>query len=251
MFYNRDLSWLGFNFRVLQEAANKEMPLYERIKFLSIFSSNLDEFFRVRYPSVFAVTRLKPKIQQQVSIGLNEDIADKIQTEINRQLNVFGSILTQEIIPLLRENGIIFYYNSEIRSEHIPQIREIFLSQVLSFIQPLYLEGNIGREFIPEHNQLYLVVALKENEQANYKHAIVNIPSKKLRRFFVLTPLDNYEYVIFIDDIIRENLDCLFPGFQLAGVYSVKFNRDSELHLDEEYTGNLLLKIEKQLKKRD
>lgn len=251
MFYNRDLSWLGFNFRVLQEAANKDIPLYERIKFLSIFSSNLDEFFRVRYPSVFAVTRLKPKIQQQVSVTLTEDIPDKIQTEINRQLNVFGSILTQEVIPALREHGIIFYYNTEIRPEHIPQIREIFLSQVLSFIQPLYLEGDIGREFIPENNQLYLVVVLKENEQANLKHAIVNIPSKRLRRFFVLSPLDNYEYVIFIDDIIRENLNCLFPGFQIAGVYSVKFNRDSELHLDEQYAGNLLMKIEKQLKKRD
>jgi polyphosphate kinase len=251
MLYNRDLSWLGFNLRVLQEAANKDVPLFERIKFLSIFSSNLDEFFRVRYPSVFAIYKMNRKVQMRVSGGLNEDIPDKIQTEINRQLNIFGSILTKEIIPLLKENGIIFYYNEPIRTEHIHEVRELFLSRVLSFIQPLYLEGDIGKEFIPENNQLYLVVVLKEPEHASLKHAIINIPSKKLTRFFVLNRLDNYEYVIFIDDVIRENLDCLFPGFEIVGVYSVKFNRDSELHLDEDYTGDLLAKIEKQLKKRD
>lgn len=251
MFYNRDLSWLGFNLRVLQEAANKEVPLFERIKFLAIFSSNLDEFFRVRYPSVFAFSKLKPKVQLQASGGLNDDIPDKIQTEINRQLNIFGSILTEEIIPSLKENGIIFYYNQPIRKEHTHEIRDLFLSKVLSFIQPLYLEGNIGKEFIPENNQLYLVVILKEPDQVNFKHAIVNIPSDKLARLFVLTPLDGFEYVIFIDDIIRENLNCLFPGYEIVGVYSVKFNRDSELHLDEEFVGDILAKIERQLKKRD
>ncbi|TDH25100.1 polyphosphate kinase 1 [Segetibacter sp. 3557_3] len=251
MLYNRDLSWLGFNYRVLQEAANKTVPLFERLKFLAIFSSNLDEFFRVRYPSVFAFSKLNRKTQQQVSIGLNEELPDKIQTEINRQLNHFGSILTGEIIPELKETGIIFYYNSPIRPEHTNEIREIFLSKVLSFIQPLYLESEIGKAFSPENNQLYLVVVLKEADIASFKHAIINIPSDKLNRFFELTPLDGNEYVIFIDDIIRENLDCLFPGFEIAGVYSVKFNRDSELHLDEEYSGDLLGKIEKQLKKRD
>ncbi len=251
MFYNRDLSWLGFNYRVLQEAANKTVPLFERLKFLAIFSSNLDEFFRVRFPALFAFSKLSRKTQMQVSVGVNEDLPNKIQTEINRQLNLFGTVLVEDIIPALKENGINFYYNAPIRDEHIAEIRELFLSKVLSFIQPLYLEGDIGRDFVPENNQLYLVVILKEAEQASFKHAIINIPSDKLPRFFILSPINEVEYVIFIDDIIRENLDCLFPGFQISGVYSVKFNRDSELNLDEEYSGDLLVKIEKQLKKRD
>ena len=251
MFYNRDLSWLGFNYRVLQEAADKEVPLYERLKFLSIFSSNLDEFFRVRYPSVIALSKLDRKTRMQVSIGSTEDIPEKIQNEINRQLDLFGSILLKEIIPELKENGIIFYYNNEIKQEHIPEIKEIFLSNVLSFIQPIFLDGNTTHSFLPENNHLYFVVSLKENNQGLLKQAMVNIPSNKLQRFFTLAPLDGNEYVIFIDDIVRENLVSLFPGLEIIGVYSIKFNRDAELHLVDEYSGDLLTKIEKQLKKRD
>ncbi len=251
MFYNRDLSWLGFNFRVLQEAADKDVPLYERLKFLSIFSSNLDEFFRVRYPSVIALSKLDRKTRMQVSLGSTEDIPEKTQNEINRQLEIFGSILLKEIIPELKDTGIIFYYNSEIRQEHIAEVKEIFLSNVLSFIQPIFLDGNNANSFLPENNQLYLVVSLKENNQGLLKQAIVNIPSNKLQRFFTLTPLEGFEYVIFIDDIVRENLVSLFPGLEIIGVYSIKFNRDAELHLVDEYSGNLLNKIEKQLKKRD
>ena len=251
MFYNRDLSWLGFNLRVLKESADSNVPLYERIKFLAIFSSNLDEFFRVRYPAVIALSKLDRKTRLQISFGSTNDIQEKIQNEIAHQLEIFGTILINEIIPLLKENGIIFYYNSEIRPEHIPEIRELFLSQVLSFIQPIFLDGKNQQTFLPENNQLYFVVTLKEHDQGVLKQAIINIPSTKLTRFFVLCPYDNYEYVIFIDDIIRPNLVYLFPGLEILSVYSIKFNRDAELHLTDEYSGNLLNKIEKQLKKRD
>jgi polyphosphate kinase len=251
MFYNRDLSWLGFNYRVLQEAADPNVPLFERIKFLSIFSSNLDEFFRVRYPSVIALSKLDKKVKLQMNFGNLDDITEKVQEEINRQLDTFGSILTEQIIPGLRDNNIFFYYKTAIRPEHIPEIREIFLSQVLSFIQPIFLDGDNNKSFMPENNQLYFVVTLEENNKGILKQAIINIPSAKLKRFFVLTPLEDCEYVVFIDDIIRENLVYLFPGLDIIGVFSIKFNRDAELHLAEDYTGDLLDKIEKQLKKRD
>ena len=251
MFYNRDLSWLGFNYRVLQEAGDIKVPLYERIKFLSIFSSNLDEFFRVRYPAVLAISKLDRKIRLQVSPGSTDDIPERIQNEINRQLQLFGQQLIEEIIPALFKNGIIFYYNSEIRLEHIPEMREFFLSQVLSFIQPIFLDGRNKHRFLPENNQLYFVVTLKEAGQGVLKQAIINIPSAKLNRFIVLSPINNIEYVCFIDDIVRENLPYLFPGLEIISVCSIKINRDAELHLTDEYSGDLLTKIEKQLKKRD
>src|SRR5690348_12945281 len=99
MYINRDLSWLTFNLRVLQEAADETVPLYERLKFLAIFSSNLDEFFRVRYPSVIALEKLKKKTQKQANPAADEDIVEKVQTEINTQLNYFGKILNEQIIP--------------------------------------------------------------------------------------------------------------------------------------------------------
>lgn len=248
--YNRDLSWLGFNLRVLQEAADPGVPLFERLKFLAIFSSNLDEFFRVRYPGVVALSILNKKTLKAIQ-GIEENIAEKVQDEIKKQLNYFGSILHEEILPMLKKEGIIFYYNMPIRTEHLPEIREIFLSHVLSFIQPIYLDGKPGNGFMPENNHLYFVITLEENADGPLKQAIVNIPSEKIKRFFTLTPLDGNEYVIFLDDIVRENLVYIFPGLHILGVYSIKVNRDAELYLSDEFSGNLLGKIEGQLKKRD
>jgi polyphosphate kinase len=234
----------------LQEASDDTVPLYERMKFLAIFSSNLDEFFRVRYPSVIAFSKIKGKTRNKASVVMAEDTAEKIQNEINRQLRFFANVLTEEIIPALKKNGIVFYYNSSIRPEHRKEIKEIFLSDVLAFIQPIFLEAT-SQSFLPENNQLYFVVTLKEPDHGILKQAIVNIPSDKVSRFFSLTPLDGEEYVIFLDDIIRENLHLLFPKLTILSVYSVKLNRDAELNLQDEYSGNLLNKIEKQLKKRD
>lgn len=248
--YNRDLSWLGFNLRVLQEAADPQVPLYERLKFLSIFSSNLDEFFRVRYPGIIALSVLNKKTRKAIQ-GTDENIAEAVQDEINRQLNLFGSVLHNEILPSLQENRITFYYDAPLRSEHLPEIREIFLSDILSFIQPIYLDGKTEKGFMPENNRLYFVTTLQENNDGILKQAIVNIPSEKTRRFFSLTPLDEINYVIFLDDIVRENLVHVFPGLQILGVYSIKVNRDAELYLSDEYSGDLLQKIESQLKKRD
>ena len=251
MLYNRDLSWLGFNFRVLQEASDKDVPLFERMKFLSIFSSNLDEFFRVRYPAVIALSGLKEKTKLKASIETADDIAEKIQLEVNRQLNFFGSTLTRQIIPALKKNKIVFYYDTAIHAGHLREIRDIFLSYVLAFIQPVFIEDNSNQAFMPQNNQLYFVVTLREVNHGILKQAIVNIPSNQIKRFFTLTPFEGDEYVIFLDDIIRENLQFIFPRLEILSVYSIKFNRDAEMNLSDEYSGDLLNKIEKQLRKRD
>jgi polyphosphate kinase len=251
MFYNRDLSWLGFNLRVLQEADNDKLPLFERLKFLSIFSANLDEFFRVRYPALVAVTKLSRKTQLQVYSESNENVLEKVQAEIHRHLELYHKVLVDELIPSLVKEGIYLYYDSPIKTEHLPEIKEIFLSKVLSFIQPLFLEADESRKFLPENNQLYLVVSLKEAGHATIRHAVINIPSDKLPRFFVLSCISDVEHVIFIDDIVRENISSLFPGFEIVGIYSIKLNRDAELHFDDDYSGNLRSKIEKQLTKRE
>src|ERR1041384_5960985 len=138
-YLNRDLSWLSFNHRVLMEAADREVPLYSRISFLSIFSSNLDEFFRVRMPSIFAFTSISAK-----KISLRDEypkeLVQEVQATVLQQQEEFGQIFTQQILPELKEHNIHLYYGDAILDEHKEFIREYFLSQVLSFLQPVVLQ---------------------------------------------------------------------------------------------------------------
>src|SRR5438477_12884525 len=102
MFYNRELSWLGFNYRVLQEAASPSVPLFERLKFLSIFSSNLDEFFRVRYPAVLALSALKKKTQEKITTESPAELIEVIHEEISSKLLEFGRVL-ETVLPEFKE----------------------------------------------------------------------------------------------------------------------------------------------------
>ncbi|HET9825113.1 MAG TPA: polyphosphate kinase 1, partial [Chitinophagaceae bacterium] len=191
---------------------------------------------------------LKNKTQKKISGESAEEILEKIQIEITRQLEEFGRILLNGIIPALSENGIWLYYNAPIKQEHKEEVLEIFLSQVLSFIQPILLDGK--NKFQPENNQLYFTVGLKKPTEELIRHAIVNIPSDKLPRFFTLSMAENKEHVIFIDDIIRENIQMIFPGFEILSIFSFKINRDAELNLEEDYNIDIVNKIEKELSKR-
>ena len=251
MLYNRDISWLAFNHRVLQEAQDKNVPLYERLRFLAIFSSNLDEFFRIRYPVVSAFSKLSEKTIRRESFLTEDDVREKIQMQIVGQLNEFGHILLEDIIPSLKEKNIFFYYNDAILADHINEVRQIFLAKVLSFIQPVFLNIEGTKDFLPENNQLYLIVTVSDKLTDTLNHVSVNIPSAKLSRFFELKCIGDMRYVIFIDDIIRENIFMLFPGKKIESVYSIKFNRDAEIELNDEFTVNLPEKIEKQLSKRE
>jgi polyphosphate kinase len=250
MYYNRDLSWLEFNFRVLQEAASETVPLYDRIKFLSIFSSNLDEFFSVRFPVIMAISHLKTKTQRKIGNEIPDHFLEKIQEEIERQLVVFGDILSQQIIPALAINDIVLYYNQPLKHEHIAEARDIFLSKVLSFVQPVFLSGDILGKFEPEANKLYMIISVQKHGEEEIQHAMIRVPSDNLKRFYVLSPVNGKQYVVFIDDIIRNNATYIFPGFEIVGVYCIKFNRNADLDFEDDYRGNILKKIEKQLLKR-
>lgn len=251
IFLNRDLSWLSFNHRVLMEAADESVPLYSRISFLSIFSSNLDEFFRVRMPSIYAFTSIKAKkttLREEYPLTL----AGEVQATVHRHLEEFGRILTQQILPGLRQNHIHLYYGDAIRSEHKETIREYFLSKVLSFLQPVILGKENQADVFLENNALYFIAELQSAAQPDKSFvALLNIPSAQLPRFSELPAIGNVHYLLFLDDVIRENLNEVFPGFIVKGAWSVKLTRDAELNIEDEYTGDIAEKIEKQLEKRD
>ncbi|MET0394866.1 MAG: polyphosphate kinase 1 [Chitinophagaceae bacterium] len=252
MYHNRDISWLTFNYRVLQEAADVSVPLIERVKFLSIFSSNMDEFFRVRYPLISLYAELKNKTLKKIMPPPEAGLAEKVQQIVGSQLEEFGRILRQEILPGLASEQIILYYNKKIPEQFAVQLREIFFSRILAFIQPVLIRESVMEAFFPENNKLYLLVLLKKEGSEILDHAFLCIPSDKLQRFFTLDSDDGLQHIVFIDDIIRDNLPCIFTGFTIHASYSFKITRDSELHLDEEnYRQDILEELEKKLEKRD
>src|SRR6187431_928312 len=250
-FINRDLSWLSFNHRVLLEAADTSVPLYSRIQFLSIFSSNLDEFFRVRMPSIYAFTSINAKktsLREEYPENLSQTVIDYVQT----QLEDFGRIFRKQILPSLEENNIHLYYGDKIREEHKETVMDFFLSRVLSFLQPVILKTeNQGNIFL-ENNYLYFIVDIEDTDLPDvHEYALLNIPSDQLPRFSELPKIGGMHYLLFLDDVIRENLAEVFPGYKIHGAYAVKLTRDAELNIEDEFTGDIADKIEKQLGKRD
>ncbi|PSL19544.1 polyphosphate kinase 1 [Chitinophaga ginsengisoli] len=250
--YDRDLSWLSFNYRVLCMAKSEDVPLYERIKFLSIFSSNLDEFFRVRMPAVLTVNKLLHRNPDVAGEDiLSPDTLPAIQQEINRQLGEFGRTLTGKLLPALKSYNIHLYYNEPLHTLHLEPLREYFLTKVLSFLQPLWLRKKKPEEVFLENNQLYLVVSLTEDTTPDMQqYALVNIPSASLPRFIELPALDNVYYIAMLDDVIRENVGFLFPGYTVTGCYSIKITRDAETDMNE-LASDILEQVETMIQKRE
>ena len=249
-YFNRDLSWLSFNKRILQEAGNPDVPLYERVKFLAIYSSNLDEFFRVRVSSIRSIINIdKKKIYKQLSDDPRATL-NAIQKEVNYQKEEFGRIKRDLIIPELKKEGIVLYRDEKPLQDHDEAINHHFRSRVLSYLQPHILTGKRTKKVFLENRQLYFVVDLT-NKANESEYALVNIPSNFLDRFVKLPSIGGVHYFIAIDDIIRENLDFLFPNYDFKGCYSIKLNRDAELNIEDEYSGDLVKKIQKQIAKRN
>ncbi len=241
-FFNRDISWLTFNERVLAEAANPGVPLIERIRFLSIYSSNLDEFYRVRIPVLMALNK--------INTGGNEPAEqtyfEHAQQVIHRQQEFFGNQLRLQIIPELHQQKIHLVYNGPLPTGIEAICKDYFFSTLAAFVVVLYLEE--AKDFFFENNKLYIVVPLQQKDKERV--AIINIPSNHVSRFFT-TKVGDLQYVVFIDDIIKANLAFIFPDAIVQGAYSIKVTRDAELDLQDEFDGDIAEKIETQINKRD
>lgn len=248
LFLNRDLSWLSFNHRVLLEAADPTVPLFSRISFLSIFSSNLDEFFRVRMPAIFAFTDIKAG-KTNLREEYPKDLVEAVQQLVHGQLEDFGRILTKQLLPALKEEHIHLYYGDVLQPEHREFVKEYFLSRVLSFLQPVMLKKDRPDDVFLENNILYFIVQLEAEGKTRY--ALLNIPSANLPRFLVLPASGGDQHILFLDDVIRENIGLVFPDHVVSGLFSVKMTRDAEMDLQDEFVGDIAEKIEKQLEKRD
>lgn len=248
---HRDISWLSFNYRVLQEAKDPSVPLLERIKFLGIYSSNLDEFFRVRVASIKALIRLGKKTKQQMDFS-PERVLKKIRKIVTEQQLEFDAIYKNEIIPELQNNGIHILRPKELQSFHLLYLDELFREKLIQHLQPILLVKNKIKTFLPS-NAIYLAVRLRAGGRTN-RYAVVKIPSHKFARFVEFPRHNASDHsrreIIILDDIVRHCLPYLFPGYAVREAYSIKVTRDADIYIEDEYSGNLIEKIRKGIAKR-
>ncbi|HLP96422.1 MAG TPA: polyphosphate kinase 1 [Saprospiraceae bacterium] len=247
---HRDASWLSFNYRVLQEAKDPAVPLLERLKFLAIYSSNLDEFFRIR---VAGIRKLK-KVGKKTRARLDFDPADllkNIHLIVNRQQEEFSQIFEKQIVPELRKHHVHILRRLDLNDEQRVFVEDYFLSNLLPFVMPVLLVKRRINPFLANAH-LYLAVHLRPKKKplSESEYALVKIPSDQLPRFVPLPTKGDRHDVILLDDIVRHSVSRLFPGYDIQDTYSIKLTRDAELHIEDEYSGDLIQKIKSSLQKR-
>ncbi len=255
---HRDLSWLSFNHRVLQEAADRRNPLYERIKFLAIYSSNLDEFFRIRVPSLRALLELKKKTAKKLDFDPQE-VLTRIRKVVTRQQEEFGEIFRMGIKRELARNHIAILDETRLSAAQRAAVLKYFRETVMPLLRPIFLKPDRDIPFL-ENRVLYFVVRLAKKPPADpesesteadpTRFALMEIPQAQLGRFYEL-PYDGKRHdVIFLDDVIRVGLSDFFPRHEVKGARAIKVSRDAELYIDNEYDGDLIEKIRKAIDRR-
>lgn len=237
--YDRDLSWLRFNHRVLQEAADERNPLYERIKFLAIFSSNLDEFFKVRVSDIRQIKRLDKNIRKKLLSKPNK-LLRKIKEEVIHQQRWFGEIWENQLIPSLRENNVLLKNANEYTEEQ-NAFSSAFFNKIGINKYTTIKSSNHDEEHFIENEKQYLVAKYEEDQLI-----WVKLP-EHYDRFLTLPGDDSKLEITFIDDVIRDNLEKKYG----VHFYSVKVSRDAELYIKDEYSGNLVDKIQASLNNRE
>lgn len=250
-YIHRDISWLSFNERVLQEAENSENPLFERIKFMAIYSNNLDEFFRVRVANQRNLLRVGKKTKAKLDFDPKE-IMKQIRTIVTAQQLRYSRLFEDDLIPLLKKQRIHFLRHTQLDAEQEEFVDQYFNNHMLPFVQPVLLIQKKVRPFL-NNAALYLIAALRDDEKTppERAYAIIKIPSDHLPRFLQLPDRGKDRYLIMLDEVVRRSIPWLFPGYTLVDSWSIKLTRDAELYIDDEFSGDLIQKIRKSLTKRN
>lgn len=253
-YFKRDISWLSFNYRVLLEAEDETLPIYERIKFLSIYSSNIEEFYEIRVAEHRGVI-MKKNFTEESGAEAEETLAE-ITEEVNRQQREYYRIFSKVLQELNRQD-IYLYQDSRPEPFHEEFVHNFFNEEVFPFLSPVMIQAGDIRTFIRDR-RLYLVIRMVKKSKRmaepdyvpDYYYALMKIPYAKVPRFIELPTHEGKHYIMFIDDIIRANLSSIFPGYVVESCYSIKISRDADIYLDDEKGGNIVENIRKKVKKR-
>lgn len=243
---NRELSWLDFNERVLQEANDKNVPLLERLRFLGIFSNNLDEFFRVR------VATNKRLAAINTTIDANSEKPAVILNKIKERtvaLQAQFEKIYQSILKELKKENISILKSTELLPEHIGFVEDYYEEKVLPTLVPIMLKKDNFPKL--KGNSIYFAIKLSSPKQEP-DYAIMEIPSLVVSRFLVLPQVNKHKYVILLDDIIRYKLHHIFAIFDYKKIdaYTIKVTLDAELDIDDDISKSNIDKLSKGLKLR-
>ncbi|MBL4677088.1 MAG: polyphosphate kinase 1 [Mucilaginibacter sp.] len=244
---NREISWLYFNDRVLQEAADPTVPLIERIKFLAIFSSNLDEFYRVRVATLTRLANLNERSKE--ILGYNpKKLLSQIKNIVVKQEKKFNNLYENIIVKQLAEEKIFLLNDKQLNVTRGEFVKSFFRERLLSTLVPIMLDDELPMPELRDR-AIYFFVRLTKNKKSRF--ALIEFPDN-LSRFLVLPETNNLKFIILLDDIIRYSLEDIFFIFEHDSIeaYSLQLTRDAELDLDKEVSEKFIDALSKSLQKR-
>jgi len=250
-FINREISWLSFNERVLQEAADPNTPLFERIRFIGIFSNNLDEFFRVRFAAVRRMVDFDGEEENLLGDFTPKELLDKIQNVVIGQQQKVQSIYL-DILEELKKNDIFMINEKELNHQHGIFVKKYFNDKVLPNLVPIMLSKKNPFPYLRDRS-VYLAVKLsKKTAPTDFAFSLIRIPSFSVPRFLVLPKVSGKKYVMLLDDVIRFCLNDLFFYFDynVYEAFTLKMTRDAELDIDDDISKSFMEKMAHSLKKR-
>lgn len=253
LYYPKELSWLAFNERVLQEAADKKNPIVERIRFLGIFSSNMDEFYRVRVAEVKRQIYIYMDEGNESGAEQTKLLMEKIQQKVIKMTDAFDGIY-EEIVTKLARYNIILIDKNNLNDYQVKWLTDYFKNKILRHIAPILLHKKV--DLVSRLNDFgtYLYVAIQKKDKRT-QYAIIELPSEAMSRFVVIPPENSRKkkHIILLDDIIQLCLDIIFKGFldfDHLEAYSFKMTRDSEYFINNEVDESFVEKMSESMKQR-
>ena len=253
-FRAKEISWLSFNSRVLEEAEDSTVPLIERVRFLGIYSSNLDEFFRVRVATLRRLARLGKEVKS-LNIPDPAETLFEVHEILVKESERFNAAYAT-VLEKLEKEGIEVVDELSVPIAQREHLLEYFLSEVRPYLMPILLKGSSDLSTLRDH-PMYLAVEMKKKSGAGRPgHALIEIPTDVLPRFYVLPEIkkkkSSVRQVMFLDDIIRFGMATVFETlpYDVFDAYAIKFTRDSELEFDDDFTESILERMSEGLRAR-
>lgn len=249
-FLNREISWLYFNERVLQEAADETVPLIERIKFLAIFSSNLDEFYRVRVATLNRLANLNDKAK--IFLGFNpKKILNEIKNIVVKLERRFETLFQDILISELAQKRIFILNNTQLNVSRGEFVRNHFRNKILSNLVPIMIDAAKPFPELKDRALYFFVQLAKDTTGKNSKYALLELP-ESLPRFLVLPETNDLKFIIMLEDIIKYCLDDIFYVFTYKDIqaYAIQLTRDAELDIDKTVSDKFIEELRRSLDKR-